>query len=330
MLRDIFPVEKHPDLVIGLGEPDDACVYRLDGDTAIIVTADFFPPVVSDPRAFGRIAAANALSDVYAMGGRPVFALNLAAYPADAAEDVITAVHLGAAEKVDEAGAAIAGGHTIDDSTWKFGLMVVGLAETRKVIRKGGLVPGDKLLLTKPLGTGVIIAADNAGMARKRHFESAVASMERLNRRAAEVAVKVGAHAATDVTGFGLVGHLVEMLLAGGCSCLLEWDALPWLAGALDYAAEWTFPSGAGRNANYYAPRVWLGDSLPSFALELLCCPETSGGLLLGVPHERCEMFVRALSGNGEMCRVIGEVTPRAEGEDKVLIRVIRTNARPA
>ncbi len=211
-LSSLFQNADYPDLLIGLGKADDAAVYRLSDDQALVATVDFFTPIVDDPYAYGAIAAANSLSDVYAMGGRPIFALNIAAFPADLPEDVMAAILRGGAEKVREAGVPIAGGHTIQDKEPKYGLVVLGLVDPRRVLTKGGAQPGDVLVLTKPLGAGVITTALKRDLATEEQVAVATASMLRLNRAASEAALAAGVRAATDVTGFGLLGHAREML----------------------------------------------------------------------------------------------------------------------
>ncbi len=211
-LSSLFQSADYPDLLIGLGKADDAAVYRLSDDQALVATVDFFTPIVDDPYAYGAIAAANSLSDVYAMGGRPIFALNVAAFPADLSEDVMAAILRGGAEKVREAARAIAGGHTIQDKEPKYGLVVLGLVDPRRVLTKGGAQPGDVLILTKPLGAGVVTTALKRDLATEEQVAAATASMLRLNRAASEAALAAGVRAATDITGFGLLGHASEML----------------------------------------------------------------------------------------------------------------------
>ncbi len=224
-------------LIAGLTPPDDAAVYRISDDLAIIGTLDFFPPLVDDPRTFGEIAAANALSDVFAMGGRVLFALSIAAFPEDLPRDVLTEIFAGASSKVREAGGTLAGGHTIRDPEPKYGLAVIGAAHPEKLLRKGGARPGDRLVLTKPLGTGVLVSGSRQGRTSDADLATAIDGMRRLNRAASEALVATGIHAATDVTGFGLLGHALEMARASGTRFVFDAAALPVLAGARELAA---------------------------------------------------------------------------------------------
>ncbi|MCB0238195.1 MAG: selenide, water dikinase SelD, partial [Anaerolineae bacterium] len=213
-LSNLFNQADYPDLLVGLGHPDDAAIYRLSDDKALVATVDFFTPIVDDPYAYGAIAAANSLSDVYAMGGRPLFALNIAAFPGDLPYDMISEVLRGGAEKAIEAGVAIAGGHTIQDKEPKYGLVVLGMVDPRRLLAKSGAQPGDRLILTKPLGAGVVTTAFMRDLTSDEQLAAATASMMQLNRAASEAALAAGAHAATDITGFGLLGHASEMLPA--------------------------------------------------------------------------------------------------------------------
>jgi selenide,water dikinase len=300
---------------VGLGRPDDAAVYRLNAEQAIIETADFFPPVVDDPYTFGAIAAANALSDVYAMGGQPLFALNLAAFPEDMPPETTTAILRGGAEKVREAGAVIAGGHTITDKEPKYGLAVTGLIHPRRLFTKGGAQPGDRLVLTKPLGTGVITTAHKRGVVDESDLAAAVASMSRLNRAAAEAAQAVGGiRAVTDVTGFGLLGHAHEMAHLSGARFEIEYASLPWLSGARRYAEQMIFPGGSERNEDYFGRWVSFARPLADWEVRLLHDPQTSGGLLMAAPPAQLPALLSAL---GENAWVIGRVV---EGAGEIFI----------
>ncbi len=289
---------------------DDAAVYKLDEATALVQTVDFFPPIVDDPYTFGAIAAANALSDVYAMGGRPILALAIAALPDDLDPAVGAAIMQGGADKVAEAGAVVAGGHTVVDREPKYGLCVTGLVDPGRLTPKAGARPGDRLLLTKPLGTGLITTAIKRGEGDEAHLEAAVASMLRLNRRAAELAAAVEVHAATDITGFGLLGHAAEVARHSGVGLRLEAAALPLLPGALEYARRGLAPGGLGRNRAHveaggyarYAPGL-------EEALRLIACdPQTSGGLLIALPPGAADELLRRCADAGEPCWAVGEV----------------------
>lgn len=293
---------------------DDAAVYRLDEGTALVQTVDFFPPIVDDPYTFGAIAAANALSDVYAMGGRPILALAIAALPEDLDPAVGAAIMQGGADKVAEAGAVVAGGHTVVDREPKYGLCVTGLVDPGRVTAKAGARPGDRLLLTKPLGTGLVTTALKWGEGDAADVEAATASMLRLNRRAAELAGTVEVHAATDITGFGLLGHAAEVARHSGVGLRFEAAALPLLPGALGYARRGIAPGGLGRNREHveaggyarYAPGVEEG-------LRLVASdPQTSGGLLIALPPAAAAELLRRCADAGEPCWPVGEVVAGA------------------
>jgi selenide,water dikinase len=284
-LGELFQSKDYPALLVGLAQPDDAAVYRLNESQAIVSTVDYFPPVVDDPYQFGAIAAANALSDVYAMGGEPLFVLNLAGWPDGLDPQILGEILRGAAEKVREAGAVVAGGHTISDREPKYGLAVTGWVPPDRIWTKGGAQPGDILLLTKPLGTGAITTALKQGQASTDDVTACVASMGRLNRAAAHAAHQLGGavHAVTDVTGFGLIGHAHEMAHLSGCGFQIEYIELPWLPGARKYASQWIFPGGSERNQQFYEPWVKVDCSLKDWENRLMYDPQTSGGLLLAL-----------------------------------------------
>jgi selenide, water dikinase len=307
-LNGVFPIEDFPALLVGLAEPDDAAVYRLNAEQAVISTVDFFPPVVDDPYAFGAIAAANALSDVYAMGGDPLFAVNLVAYPDGYGLDILTEILRGGAEKVREASAVIAGGHTVTDKEPKYGLAVTGMVHPERIFRKGGAQPGDALVLTKALGTGVITTALKNSRARDADVETAVASMTRLNRDAARAARNYRVHAMTDITGYGLLGHAHEMAHLSGVSLVIEYGALRWLPGAQTYGEQGIFPGGMERNRTFYQQWVDFDDGLPEYERNLLFDPQTSGGLLIALPSEDARALRDQLTE--EAVALIGEVRP--------------------
>jgi len=314
-LREIFDESQYSDLLVGLASADDAAVWRLDDDRALVFTADFFTPVVDDPYAYGAIAAANALSDVYAMGGDPFLALNLAAFPSDLPEEIVSEIIRGSAEKVREAGAIVAGGHTIDDDEPKFGLAVLGFVSPDRVGIKGGAKPGDTLILTKPLGTGIITTAYKADMAEAPHMDAAVESMTRLNRRAALLLRELDAiRGITDITGFGLLGHAYEVAVASRVRLRFEYEALPFLPGARRYADELLFPAMAGCNMEDYGANVAFEKELSYEERLLLFCPETSGGLLVSLSPQVAEAFVARRHQMGEWAWIIGQVLPEAEG----------------
>jgi len=316
-LQTLFSPADYPDLILGLSPPDDAAVYRLDGERALVVTADFFTPIVDDPYDYGAIAAANALSDVYATGGRPLVALNLAALPTDLPETVLAAIFRGMAEKVREAGALIVGGHTIQDVEPKVGLAIVGLAHPDRLLTKAAARPGDLLVLTKPLGTGCITTAAKRQMADPAHVREATGWMTRLSRAASEVAVDCGVRSATDITGFGLLGHASEVASASQVTLRLEFRRIPWLGGARDYAAQSIFPGGSKKNQQAYAPGVRFAAPIAPHEQMLLFDAQTSGGLLLAVPPDRWQTFADGLDRRGEPYWQIGAV---AEREDAAIV----------
>ncbi len=276
-------------LIAGLTPPDDAAVYRISDDLAIIGTLDFFPPLVDDPWTFGEIAAANALSDVFAMGGRVLFALSIAAFPEDLPRDVMAGIFEGAASKVREAGGMLAGGHTIRDPEPKYGLAVIGAAHPDRLLRKGGARPGDALLLTKRLGTGVLVSGSRQGRTADADLRRAVDQMRTLNLAASEVLVAHGVAGATDVTGFGLLGHALEMARASSTTFAFDASALPALDGAIDLATGGVETGGATHNRRFVGPSLTVGRDVPAPSVALALDPQTSGGLLAAVPAEAVE-----------------------------------------
>lgn len=308
-LKSIFTTEAFPDLILGLAAPDDAAVFRLNDQQAVISTTDFFPPVVDDYYDFGAIAAANALSDIYAVGGEPLMAINLVAYPDGYGLDILSEILRGGAEKVREAGAVIAGGHTVTDREPKYGLAVTGLVHPDRMLTKGGARPGDWLLLTKPLGTGVITTALKNGLAVPGHVSVAVASMSRLNRDAARAAQAVGVHAMTDVTGYSLLGHAHEMAHLSKVDLIIEFSALKLLPGAEQYAEQGIFPGGMQRNQDYFQQWVHFESGIEQQKVGLLFDPQTSGGLLIAVAPEKAKMLYDQIQAAGDDVCVIGKVT---------------------
>lgn len=301
-----------PNLLVGLGAADDAAVYRLNDSQAVVATLDFFPPIVDDAYTFGAIAAANALSDIYAMGGEPLFCLNVVAWPEELERALLTEVLRGGADKVREAEAIVAGGHTVTDKEPKYGLVALGMVHPDHIFRKGGARPGDVLLLTKPLGTGVITTAHKRDAVRPDDLAAAVASMTRLNRDAASVLRVLGAdlHACTDITGFGLLGHAWEMASQSGVGMRFERDALPWLPGARDYAAGGFTPGGTDRNRRYVEPHARFGPAVDAADRLLLVDPQTSGGLFAALEPAALDKVLAGLRAAGVECHRIGEVVP--------------------
>jgi selenide,water dikinase len=303
--------QAQPDeLIAGLQPPDDAAVYRVSSDLAIIGTVDFFPPLVDDPRTFGEIAAANALSDVFAMGGHVLFAMAVAAFPEEMAPDALRAIFDGAAAKVREAGGTLAGGHTIRDHEPKYGLAVVGAGHPDRLLRKGGAKPGDLLLLTRRLGTGLLVSGSRQGRADPEHLAAAVDQMRGLNRFAAETLTAHAVRAATDVTGFGLLGHGLEMARASGTRFVFESRALPALDGAVELARAGVETGGAGHNRRFVGPALELDLGVPPELVALAHDPQTSGGLLAAVPPAEAPDVQAALGAAGVPSWVVGRVEP--------------------
>lgn len=308
-IKEVFAASgAHPDLLVGLAVSDDAAVYRLNDAQALILTTDFFPPVVDDAYTYGAIAAANSMSDVYAMGGEVLLAINVAGFPSGLPADLIADVFRGGAEKVAEAGGIIAGGHTISDDEPKYGLAVTGLVHPNRVITKGGAQVGDRLVLTKPIGSGVITTAGRAQAVDAAHMAECVRWMSILNREAARAMQTVGVHAATDITGFGLLGHAFEMAEASDVAFRFSVAAIPLMAGALSYAEAGQLPGGAHRNWNWLRPHVQVAPTVSEARLSLLHDPQTSGGLLIAVAPDRHADLVAELTRRGAPAHTVGEV----------------------
>src|SRR5688572_29082021 len=305
-------VENARHLLVGLGAADDAAVYQVSDDLAIVETVDFFPPVVDDAWTWGAVAAVNAMSDVYAMGGEVLFALAVAGFPRDFDKAIIAEVFRGGAEKVAEAGGVIAGGHTVIDAEPKYGLCVTGRVHPDHLFIKGGLRPGDRLFLSKPLGTGVITTAAKNEKAPADVVQGAIDSMLRLNRVAARVARQFGATGATDITGYGLLGHGIEMVQASGAGLAVEASRLPLLPGALALAEAGSFSGGMTRNrrhvASAFGARLTIDPAVPPALASMLNEAETSGGLLFSISRDRADGVLGAFAAAGERCWEIGEV----------------------
>jgi selenide,water dikinase len=306
--QNLFRPDQHPELIVGLAVSDDAAIYKINNDVAVIQTLDFFTPVVDDPYDYGAIAAANAMSDVYAMGGQVVLALNICGFPPKLPLEIVGEILRGGAEKVAEAGAVLAGGHTIDDEEPKYGLSVMGLVHPERVLTKACARPGDVLVLTKPLGVGIITTAAKGDVADPAHVAAAVESMKQLNHTAARLIQQVGVHACTDVTGFALLGHACEMAEKSGVQLRFYADKLPFLEGALAYAEEFLFPAGTCRNEACYEQWVDFAPSISEEMQMLLFTPETSGGLLVAVSPEKVESLTTHFADEGQAAWVVGEV----------------------
>lgn len=320
VLRPLTLHAAPPELLVGLGVIDDAAVYRLNDQQAVISTADFFPPVVDDPYAFGAIAAANAMSDVYAMGGEVLMAINLVAWPDNLEPDILSEILQGGVDIAAQAGAVIAGGHTLIDKEPKYGLAVTGIVHPDHILTKGGAQPGDYLLLGKPLGTGLITTAHKRDQVEASDLDAALQSMMQLNRRASQALRRPGVHAVTDITGFGLLGHAWEMASQSLTSMRFKFDALPLLPHVRDYAELDCITGGAHRNEDYFSPHVHIDERLDRLDREILWDPQTSGGLFAAV-DPKIWPELAALAPDVLFWQ-IGEVTERVEEEAKVVLEV--------
>lgn len=307
-LVERFPAADHPRLLVGLSAPDDAAVLRMEGESAIVATTDFFPPVVDEPYAYGAIAAANAMSDVFAMGGAVMLALAVAVFPDDLGPETVEAIVRGGADKVAEAGGVLAGGHTVTGREPMYGLSVIGRVEPERMLRKDAAVPGDRLVLTKPIGTGLVTTALKGGSASSFEVEEAMRCMAVLNAAASEAAVAVGARAATDVTGFSLLGHAHEMAVGSGVRMQIEVAAVPLLPGAMDHARAGAAPGGTALNRAAFAPAIGGLEKLSEAWIDVLFDPQTSGGLLVAVPGPEVGRFLELLEGADQEGWPIGQV----------------------
>jgi selenide,water dikinase len=309
VLRYLPPIHD-PRVLVGTATSDDAAVYQLTGDCALVATVDYFTPIVDDPYAFGAIAAANALSDIYAMGAEPLFALNLVGFPRGVLPmEVLGEIMRGGADKLAEAGIAAIGGHSIDDQEPKFGMCVIGTVHPQRVVRNAGARPGDRLYLTKPIGTGILSTAIKRGVADPAVVEAAIQSMSTLNRAAARAMQETGVHAATDVTGFGLLGHLHEMVRASAAGARVERASVPLLPTVAELARADVVPGGTRRNYESLRGAVRWASDIPFWEQLLLCDAQTSGGLLIAVPAERAAALEQAFQHYGvQSWACIGEV----------------------
>jgi len=294
--------------LIGLGELDDAAVWQLDEERALVVTTDFFTPVVDDAYDFGAIAAANALSDIYAMGGKPFLALNIAALPPDLPSEVMTNILRGGADIAKEAQVVIAGGHTVQDQEPKYGLVVLGFVHPAHMLTKKGLHPGDILVLSKPLGFGTTTTALKREQAAASDVAEAVGWMKKLNKAASELALEFDLHAGTDVTGFSLLGHTYEMAEASGVGVRFNYQKIPFISGTRRYAEQFIFPGGTYDNRLYFASNVHFDPSLDEPSQLLIFDSQTSGGLLLAVPPDRLDQLLTRAAQMSQPMWVIGEV----------------------
>jgi selenide,water dikinase len=309
-------VTNHPDLLVGINYMDDAAVYRLTDDIALVQTIDFFTPIVDDPFDFGRIAAANALSDVYAMGGKPLTAMNVVAFPIKKMDqNILKEILKGGYEKIQEAGALLVGGHSIEDNEIKYGLSVTGIVHPNEILTNADARPGDRLVLTKPLGTGIIATALKGGKASQEALAKITESMTTLNRVASEVTLEIGANACTDITGFGFLGHAVEMATASDVGISIHWQSVPFFPEAEEYASIGMVPGGTGRNREFASCRVESAGTIPPAIVDILYDAQTSGGLLISVAAEKAQGLLERLHSRGvQHAALVGEVMEAPKG----------------
>jgi selenide,water dikinase len=314
-------IPKNPKVLVGLDTSDDAGVYQLNEETALVQTVDFFTPIVDDPFTFGQIAVANALSDVYAMGGTPLTALNLVAFPIKTLSySILKEILRGGLSKMEEAGVALVGGHTVEDPEVKYGLAVTGVIHPKKILTNAKAKVGDRLVLTKPLGTGIIATALKGGTASEEAVRKIVESMLALNRKASESMQALGAHACTDITGFGFIGHTLEMALASNVGMVIRSKEIPIFSEAIEYAKLGLIPGGAHSNRDFFSCRVEVHPNVPAFLNDILYDPQTSGGLLISLPPSEADRLVEILKKEGDTSSsIVGEVVEEPRGKIQIL-----------
>ena len=316
---NLIPVS-NPNVLRSIERLDDAGVYKISDDIAIIQTIDFITPIVNNPYDFGQIAAANSISDVYTMGGKPITAMNVVCFPSNSMDiSVLREILRGGLEKMQEAGVALMGGHSVIDPEMKYGLSVTGVVHPDKLITNSGTRIGDQLILTKPLGTGIMSTALKNHMVGDETFEPVVRSMTRLNKIAAELMTKLGAHACTDVTGFGLVGHALHLIQDGETAIEFDFDAIPVFSGVMDLLKNKVYPGGLGRNRDFYSPSVKIKDKIAEYQGDILYDPQTSGGLLIVSPPDASQKMIEGLGKAAISAAIIGKVI--RQPEYKIIIR---------
>ncbi len=310
----VIPKVSHEKLIVGLETSDDAAVYKVSDDKAIILTLDFFTPVVDDPYTFGKIAAANSLSDIYAMGGEPTVAMNIVCFPQCEDMAILREILRGGSDKVTESGAILVGGHTVDDMEPKYGLSVTGEVHPDKVRANSHVEVGDVLILTKPIGTGILNTAIKGEIADEKDYEEAVLVMEYLNKYPADALKKIDVNGVTDVTGFGLLGHVLEMAKGSGCSIEIDGESVPMLRNAREYANMGIIPAGMYKNLDYISPDVSVCEGVKQDILDVLYDPQTSGGLLISVPQQRASELIEELRNCKALCYdIIGRAVEKKE-----------------
>ena len=302
-------IKSHPNLIVGLESPDDAGVYKLDSNTALIQTLDFLTPVTDSPYEFGQIAAANSLSDVYAMGGTPITVMNIVCFPGkDMAENILTETLKGGLDKIDESGATLVGGHTVDDPEFKYGLSVTGIVHPDKVLTNSAAQTGDLIILTKPVGTGIMSTAIKARVAKEENVKEVVKVMSMLNKTAASVMSQVKVNSCTDVTGFGLAGHLLEMAKGSKKYIRLETQKVPLLNNVLDFAKRGMVTGGASKNRIFFEKFIQVCENLDRAMLDLMFDPQTSGGLLVSLQKEEGKAFIKKMKTLDQKAWIIGKI----------------------
>lgn len=311
-----LPLISHPNLIVGMEHAEDAGVYKLRHDLAIIQTVDYFTPIVDDPYTFGQVAVVNALSDVYAKGGRPLTAMNIVCFPVKSMDmSILRAILSGGLDKMREAGVVLVGGHSVEDAELKYGLSVTGVIHPDRVILNQGAKAGDKLILTKPLGTGIISTALKGGEASEAAVAKSVASMTTLNRKASELMLTVDVHACTDITGFGLLGHACEMIEGTDVGMVIYADKVPYFPEAKEYAEMGMVPGGTTRNRDFRLKMVDIDKKIPKWMVDILFDPQTSGGLLMSVPANATEPLLKRMRRAGiKSASIIGEVLAKPKG----------------
>ncbi|WP_100330243.1 selenide, water dikinase SelD [Bacillus xiapuensis] len=320
VLRELPPAAPNPDVLVGLDTSDDAGVYRLNDDLAIVQTVDFFTPIVDDPYSFGQVAAANAISDIYAMGGKPLTALNIVAFPISSLDkNILTEILRGAGDKLQEAGATLVGGHSIDDKEPKFGLAVTGIIHPEKIRTNAGAKPGDQLILTKPIGVGITTTSIKRGLVTEEEIANVTKVMATLNKTAAETMASYNIHACTDVTGFGLLGHSLEMAKGSRTGLSIYKDQVPVLPRVRELAEAGAVPGGTKNNFAHIKEDVTFPTAMDQIDQWILCDAVTSGGLLMAVSSEDAKSLLSDLQSAGVAAAVIGEVTEEHPGHITVL-----------
>ena len=316
-----MPLVSDPNLIMGMERSEDAGVYKLRDDLAIVQTVDFFTPIVDDPYTFGQIAVVNALSDVYAKGGRPLTALNIVCFPVKTMDiSILREILTGGLNKMREAGVVLVGGHSVEDAELKYGLSVTGVIHPDRVIMNNGAQVGDKLILTKPLGTGIISTALKGGEASEQAVARSVSSMATLNKKASELMLTVDVHACTDITGFGLLGHACEMIEGTDVGMIIHSEAVPYFPEAKEYAEMGMVPGGTTRNRDFRLKMVDIDRNVSKVMVDILFDPQTSGGLLMAVPAPDAEPLVKRMRREGiKEASIIGEVVAKPKG--RIVVR---------